>query len=138
LDVLGGLYRSLIKWLELVEENEEEERIHRGRDKYLSNTGGQKKIDGLQKIDDRSDEGLRANNPAFEHVLPMVSKCLRQETWSRLEPIRGVGEIISCRVSHMSSTVVDTMALEQAARPPHKPHSDGRWPIVLASCSPMP
>jgi hypothetical protein len=29
----------------------------------------------------------------------------------------------------MSSTMVN-MALEQAARPPHKPHSDGR-PIVL-------
>jgi hypothetical protein len=48
---------GLFEWFELVEEDEdeEEERISRGRDKYLSNTGGQKKIDGLQKIDDHSD-----------------------------------------------------------------------------------
>jgi hypothetical protein len=72
-DVLGDLDSGLIKWIELVEEDEEEERIHRGRDKYLSKTGGQKKIDGLQKIDDHSDEGLGASNPAFGDVLPMVS-----------------------------------------------------------------
>jgi hypothetical protein len=72
-------------------------------------------------------------NTTFEDILSMVSKLLRQETWGHLEPMKGVGEIISRRVSHEPSTVVD-MALLQAAI------QTACWwidcPLWVGSCSP--